>query len=47
MVIYVDTLNVKIRPLFQTKQDVERSLVHILAIREALAPLTNDPFMLG
>ena len=47
---HLDTLNIKIHPLFQillTEQDVARSLVLILATKEALAPLANDPFMLG
>ena len=46
---HLDTLNIKIRPLFQillTEQDVARSLVPILATKEALAPLANDPIML-
>ena len=45
---HLDTLNVKICPLFQillTEQDVARSLVPILATKETLAPLTNDPIM--
>ena len=47
---HLDTLNVKIRPLFQillTEQDVARSLVPILATRELVAPLANNPIMLG
>ena len=46
----LDTLNVKIRPLFQillTEQDVGRSLAPILATKEALAPLANDPIKSG
>ena len=45
-----DTLNVKISLLFQillTEQDVAISLVPILATKEALAPLANDPVMSG
>ena len=41
---HLDTLIIKIRPLFQivlTKQDVARSLVPILATKEALAQLAN------
>ena len=41
---HLDTLNIKIRPLFQillTKQDVARSLVPILATKEALMPFAN------
>ena len=30
-----------------TEQDVARSLVPILATKETLAPLANDPIMLG
>ena len=47
---HLDTLNIKIHPLFQillTEQDVERSLVPILATKKALAPLANDPIMSG
>ena len=46
----LDTLNVKIRPLFQIllpEQDLASSLVPILATKGALAPLVNDPIMLG
>ena len=46
---HLDTLNVKIRPLYLilfTEQDGARSLVPISATKEALAPLANDPFML-
>ena len=47
---HLDTLIIKICPLFQillTEQDVARSLVPILATKEALVPLANDPIMLG
>ena len=47
---HLDTMNIKIRPLFYillTEQDVARSLVPILATKEALAPLANDPIMSG
>ena len=47
---HLDTLNVTIRPVFQvllTEQDIVRSLVPILATKETLAPLENDPIMLG
>ena len=47
---HIDTLNVKIHPLFQiqkTKQDVARSLVPILASTELVAPIANNPIILG
>ena len=47
---HLDTLNIKICPLFYillTKQDIARSLVPILATKETLAPLANNPIMLG
>ena len=46
---HLDTLNINIRPLFYillTEQDVARTLVPILATKEALASLANDPIML-
>ena len=45
---HLDTLNIKIHPLFQillTEQDVARSLVLILATMDALALFANDPIM--
>ena len=47
---HLDTLNIKICPIFQIiliEQDVARSLVPIFATKEALSPLANDPVMLG
>ena len=45
---HLDTMNVKIHPLFQdmsTEQAVVKSLVPILATRELVAPLASDPIM--
>ena len=47
---HLDTLNIKIYPLFKillTEQDVARPLVPILATKETLALLANDPIMSG
>ena len=47
---HLDTLNIKICPLFQiilTEKDLARSFVPILATREAVAPLLYDPMMLA
>ena len=43
-------MNVKIHILFQilwSEQDVERSLVLLLATKKAMAPLANNPIMSG
>ena len=47
---HIDNLNVKICSLFQilkTEQDVERSLVQILATRESVVPLANNTFIMS
>ena len=44
----LDTLNIKIHQLFQilqTEQDVARSLFPILATRELVTPLANNPII--